>query len=201
MTGCLTVSLHHCHCVSQYFSMCRIEYSAHWHHDPNRHCPNLIPDSADLQEFGRFVKEGKPVKVHVKYNGFWKHHDSLVGMWNDWYGEYYKGVDFNRLMVRYEDLLFFPRQVTEAVCKCAGGSLRRDGSFEFVLDSAKKGLTAHGPMEYRTGFIKAIIKYGKATHRTARYAKDDLEYAKEYLDKDMMEFFRYKHPDELSTSS
>ena len=101
-------------------SMCRIEYSADWHHDPNRHCPNLIPDSMDLQQFGRFLKEGQPVNVHVKYSGFWKHHDSLVGMWNDWYREYYDGVEFDRRMVSYEDLLFFPWQVTDADCTCCG---------------------------------------------------------------------------------
>ena len=181
--------------------MCRIEYSADWHHDPNRHCPNLIPDSMDLQQFGRFLKEGQPVNVRVEYDGFWKHHDSLVGMWNDWYREYYDGVEFNRLMVRYEDLLFFPRQVTEAVCTCAGGSLRPDGQFKYAVVSAKTGENAHGPMELRTGFLKAIIKYGTATNRTSRYLKADLDYAKNHLDKDMMEFFGYKHPDELKSPS
>jgi hypothetical protein len=197
--GCTRII--HLNALSCFLSMCRIEYSAHWHHDPNRHCPNLIPDSTDLTQFGRFLKEGQPVKVHVKYSGFWKHHDSLVGMWNDWYREYYDAVDFNRLIVRYEDLLFFPRQVTEAVCKCAGGSLRRDGHFLYVVDSAKKGATAHGPMELRTGFLKAIIKYGKATNRASRYSKDDLDYAEAHLDKELMDFFRYKHPHELRNSS
>ena len=78
----------------------------------------------DLQQFGRFLKESQPVSVHVKYNGFRKHHDSIVGMWNDWYREYYDGVDgvdgveFDRRMVSYEDLLFFPWQVTDADCTC-----------------------------------------------------------------------------------
>jgi hypothetical protein len=179
--------------------MCRHEYAAHWHHDPDRHCPNLIPDEQDLiSDFGKFIKEGESVKVHVKYNSFWRHHDSLVAMWNDWYREYWNNKSFSNIIVRYEDLIFHPRAVTEAVCRCAGGSLKKDGHFEFVVNSAKKGPTAHGPMELRTGFIKAIIKYGKATHRHDKYTEQDLEYAKTYLDKDMMEFFRYKHPDELS---
>jgi hypothetical protein len=176
-------------------SMCKIEYSAHWHHDPHRHCPNLIPDDADLTQFGKYIKEGRPIPVHVRYSDFWKHHDSLVGMWNDWYREYWEPQeDLYRVMVRYEDLLFFPKQVTEAVCHCAGGSLRRDGTFTYIVSSAKKGLTAHGPMEQRTGLIRAMIQYGKATHRTERYTPADLEYARQHLDPELMQFFHYLHP-------
>ena len=79
-------------------------------------------------------------------------------MWNDWYREYVDINHFSRIIVRYEDLLFHPRNVTETVCKCAGGRLRKDGRFEYVTGSAKKGPTAHGPMELRTGFVKAMIK-------------------------------------------
>jgi hypothetical protein len=180
--------------------MCHIQYSAHWHHDPNRHCPNLIPDTMDLVQFGKFLKEGQPVPIHVKYNGFWKHYDSLVGMWNTWYREYYDGVPFQRVMVRYEDLLFFPYQVTQAVCACAGGELRTDRDFQYIVKSAKKGETAHGPMELRTGYLQALIHYGKATHRSTRYLKADLEYARQHLDTVLMEYFGYKHPDELMIS-
>ena len=84
----------------------------------------------------------------------------------------------------------------------AGGWFQPDGRFQYVVaSSAKKGETAHGPMELRTGFLKAIIKYGTATNRTSRYLKADLDYAKNHLDKDMMEFFGYKHPDELKSPS
>jgi hypothetical protein len=53
-------------------SMCRHEYAAHWHHDPDGHCPNLIPDEQDLKDFSKWLRKGESVKVHVKYNGFWK---------------------------------------------------------------------------------------------------------------------------------
>ena len=56
----------------------------------------------------------------------------------------------------------------------AGGWFQPDGRFQYVVaSSAKKGETAHGPMELRTGFLKAIIKYGKATNRSFRYLKAD----------------------------
>jgi len=174
-------------------SMCHIEYAAHWHHDPHGHCPNLIPNELELKTWGKFLKAMKPIPVHVKYNGFWKHHESLVGMWNDWYREYFGTDSFPSLIVRYEDLLFHPQEVTETVCRCAGGSLRRDGHFEFVLDSAKKGDTAHGPKEDRTGFLQALIKYGQRT-TNPKLTMHDLRYASIHLDKEMMKFFNYKHP-------
>ena len=176
-------------------SMCRHEYTAHWHHDPNRHCPNLLPDEADYHQFQRFLGgRNESIPVHVKYNGFWKHHTSLAHLWNDWYREYWNITTMNRLIVRFEDLLFHPKAVTTAVCKCAGGSLKRDGKFEYVLDSAKKGPNAHGPMEARTGFLKALSKYGKADHRTDGFQPPDLAYTKQHLDPELMTYFRYIHP-------
>lgn len=80
-------------------SMCRIEYAAHWHHDPHGHCPNLIPDEHDLKEWSKFLQPMKPIPVHVKYNQFWKHYESLVGLWNDWNREYYNS-SFPSLIVR-----------------------------------------------------------------------------------------------------
>ena len=76
--------------------------------------------------------------------------------------------------------------------------MKTDGTFVYVVNSAKKGETAHGPMESRTGFVKALIKYGTARGRDDRMTPEDLEYAKNNLDRDMMDFFRYKHPDEIS---
>ena len=174
-------------------SMCRHEYTAHWHHEPNRHCPNLMPDDRDYQRFRKYINKNESIPVHVRYDGFWRHHESLAHLWNDWYREYLEIKTMNRLIVRFEDLLFHPKAVTTAVCKCAGGQLRRDGNFEYVLDSAKKGPNAHGPMESRTGFIKAIIKYGTRAHRHDGFLDEDLRYAKEHLDPKIMEMFRYVH--------
>eukprot|EP00541_Cyclophora_tenuis_P012168 CAMPEP_0116552586 /NCGR_PEP_ID=MMETSP0397-20121206/6572_1 /TAXON_ID=216820 /ORGANISM="Cyclophora tenuis, Strain ECT3854" /LENGTH=202 /DNA_ID=CAMNT_0004077559 /DNA_START=96 /DNA_END=702 /DNA_ORIENTATION=+ len=176
-------------------SLCRHEYTAHWHHDPDRHCPNLIPDDVDYQQFRRFISRNESIPVHVKYAGFWKHHKSMAHFWNDWYREYWNITTMNRLIVRFEDLLFHPKAVTTAVCECAGGSLRFDGGFEYVLNSAKKGPNAHGPMEARTGFIKALSKYGKADHRLDGFLEADIEYAKQHLDPELMQFFSLSiHP-------
>jgi len=147
-------------------------------------------------KYGKFLNQSKAIPVHVKYKGFWRNHDSLAHMWNDWYREYLDAKSFFRIVVRFEDLLFHARNVTTQVCKCAGGALRMDGSFRYVLESAKRGPNAHGPMEARTGFLKALTKYGKAVHRLDGFRKTDIAYAREHLDPTMMDFFRYVHPSE-----
>ena len=171
-------------------SMCRINYGAHWYNDRTRHCPNLLPDDQDLMEFHPYLKENKPVSVHVRYSDFWKHHKSLAHFWNDWYGEYVN-ARFSRIMVRYEDLIFHTQEVTETVCVCAGGIMFQP-TFKYVLGTAKKGTRAHGTV--RTGFIDALIKYGNPEKRGAKFTDRDLEYTREHLDPKMMEIFGYQHP-------
>jgi hypothetical protein len=172
-------------------SMCRINYGAHWYSDMRRHCPNLLPDEQDLLRFSPYLKENKAVDVHVKYSDFWKHHTSLAHFWNDWYREY-MNVKFSRIIVRYEDLLFHTRNVTEQVCRCAGGTIFTGDDFKFIVDTAKKGASAHG--NRRTGFVDALIKYGKPDKRGAKFADRDLEYARANLDPEMMTIFGYRHP-------
>jgi hypothetical protein len=132
--------------------------------------------------------------VSVRYADFNRHHKSLIGMWNDWYNEY-KNVSFQRLFVRYEDLLFHPKAVAETVCHCAGGTMNR-GKFQYVVDSAKKGIGAHGSV--RTGYVDAIIKYGSDRSRYKGYYPEDLVYTRENLDPILMEEFGYQyHPESL----
>lgn len=120
-----------------------------------------------------------------------QHHDSLVGFWNDWYNDYVN-ASFPRIIVRFEDLVFHAKEVTTQVCHCAGGELKRK-KFQYIVNSAKKGEAAHGPMEARTSFIGAMIRYGKDTHRLDSMTPEDLEYARQTLDPKLMEYFNYKY--------
>lgn len=169
-------------------SMCKHHYTAAWR--ASDRCPNLIPSEQDQANMPSL--RGKDFfPLSVRYADFVRHHQSLTGLWNDWYNEY-KGVEFEHLFVRYEDLLFHPKNVTETVCFCAGGKMNK-GNFKYVVDSAKKGKGAHGKV--RTGYIDAIIKYGSDRNRYNGYGKADLKYAREHLDETMMREFGYQyHP-------
>ncbi|GKY91834.1 hypothetical protein MPSEU_000155000 [Mayamaea pseudoterrestris] len=179
-------------------SMCRHEYGANWHHDKSLHCPNLIPIPAEqellVKHHLNLSKTGAiPVEVH--YAEFNVQHDSLIDFWNDWYREY-ANVKWPRLLVRFEDLVFFPQQVTKTVCECAGGELNHNRPFKFIVESAKKGDAAHGKLSDRTTYIDALVKYGTEQGRYKGYTREDLDYVRKHLDPKLMELFHYKYPDD-----
>jgi hypothetical protein len=172
-------------------SMCRIHYKAFWPHDKHGHCPNLISDARDKAKFPS-LRNKKVVPVAVHYPEFVRQHDSLAHFWNDWYNEYAKAT-FPRVIVRFEDLIFHAKEVTTAVCECAGGEMKKQ-DFMYIVDSAKKGLGAHGKLSQRTSFIEAIIRYGKDTGRLSGMTPEDIEFARKSLDRDLVEFFGYLDP-------
>jgi hypothetical protein len=159
-------------------SMCRHAYAANWDHGDDDRCPDFsMPD----------------LRTKVKYAAFEKEHESILHLWNAYYQEYQE-ADFPRLLVRYEDLIFHPEEVTKAVCECAGGSMRDDGSFKYIVDSAKKGDGAHG--KTRTGFADALVKYGSEKRRYQIYHHaSDLEYIRDNLDANLMQVMNYPYPD------
>lgn len=155
-------------------SMCRHQYAAHFHHD-EAHCPD-------------FSRSDLSASVH--YADTVKKHDSILYLWNDWYNEYYQSAHFPHLFVRFEDLLFHPKEVTTQVCHCAGGEMKGDGKFIYIVDSAKKGNSAHGTE--RTGYVDAIVKYGSPKRRLDHYTHiEDLEYIRDNVDPVLMEIMEY----------
>eukprot|EP00980_Cylindrotheca_fusiformis_P009703 scaffold2143_cov125-Cylindrotheca_fusiformis.AAC.5 len=158
-------------------SMCRNNYAARWLHGQG-HCPN----------FSSTISKPR-LQASVRYANWTKTHDSILYLWNDWYNEYYN-AHFPHLFVRYEDLVFHPKEVTQQVCECAGGKLRDDGNFNYLVESAKKGAGAHG--SHLTGFVDAIVKYGSQKRRYDSYkSKEDLEYIRDHVDPKLMEIMHY----------
>jgi hypothetical protein len=112
--------------------------------------------------------------------------------WNDWNLQY-ADAKWPRLMVRFEDLVFFPKQVTRTVCECAGGELNKE-PFHYVTESAKHGTSAHGKLSVRTTYVDALVKYGTERGRYDGYEPGDLRYAARHLDRELMRLFHYKSP-------
>eukprot|EP00586_Coscinodiscus_wailesii_P017310 CAMPEP_0172493460 /NCGR_PEP_ID=MMETSP1066-20121228/24924_1 /TAXON_ID=671091 /ORGANISM="Coscinodiscus wailesii, Strain CCMP2513" /LENGTH=239 /DNA_ID=CAMNT_0013263655 /DNA_START=431 /DNA_END=1150 /DNA_ORIENTATION=- len=160
-------------------SMCRHHYTAIWLREEG-HCPNLVSMWA----------EGVRFPVKVQYNSTHAtFHESLVGLWNDW-NEAYVNVDYPRLMVRFEDLLFYPEEVTKLICECAGGMMTK--VFEVELDNAKAGMKGHTGT---SDFYDAVMRYSNESLRVDGYTKNDLEFARQTINTDLMKAFRYTFPD------
>lgn len=179
-------------------SMCRHQYNADWPHE-KQHCPNLVyTNESNISRAWHKVKAtgtgGVPLVVHY-HKTLHTYHNSLVGFWNDWYRKY-KSAKFPRIFVRFEDLIFYPRLVTQEVCKCAGGKLRSSTGhkkFQFVTESAKRG-KAHGNASEKTTYLDALVKYGTERGRYDGYHQIDLDYAIKRLDPGLMRMFKYKPP-------
>jgi hypothetical protein len=159
-------------------SMCRHGYTAKWDRN-SKNCPNLYDGNI----------------VNAKFGPGPSQHASLAHMWNDWNGAYYNAT-FPRVMVRFEDTIFFPKETSRKICTCVGGKLitpkEKDGVFHYVIDSAKTG-PGHGPGQKRNGLIDAWIKYGKAQKNYM--GKSDLEFAAKHLDRDIVDAMKWKFPE------
>jgi len=123
-----------------------------------------------------------------KSNKTFVEYTSLVDLWNVWYRDWHN-VDFPRLMVRFEDLMFHAEDTVTEICKCGGGTMRSK-KLRYVEDSAKG---QGGPHAGSAGFLASLITYGNSTLRNEGILTDarDLEYARKHLDKELMDMFGY----------
>ncbi|KAL7563940.1 hypothetical protein ACA910_017555 [Epithemia clementina (nom. ined.)] len=197
-------------------SMCRHKYEMSWPHNPYR-CPNLVPSADDPP----ILQHISSIPVVVDYgDGMQRIHESLVHHYNEFYGAYLNAT-WPRIMVRYEDLIFRPRQVIEQVCTCAGGKLvgsgasvieeyemshgrtrrsnaaRLDGKkqasepFHYVKESAKDNSPIHG--RHRTGLLEAMLQYSHGRPRNmGNMTREDLAFAQKHLDPNILGLFHYQ---------
>jgi len=123
-------------------SMCKVRYAAHWYHVVPDHCPNFVPNHVEREWFNKNKKEIRKhynndvwkvdnvfnkanytldkdvIPLWVRYHSENREHTSLAHMWADWYNDYYQ-ADYPRLLVRLEDLVFYPHETLKAICDCA----------------------------------------------------------------------------------
>lgn len=161
-------------------SMCKSPYETRWKHSAG-HCPNLVPNQFELKRFP--VLQGHktvPVRVFFSENQtiYW---DSLVSFYNEWYRLYYD-VQYPRLIVRFEDLLFAPEELLQAIADCAGADLA--STIAYKTESSKE----HGS---QTNLVGAMIKTGTGAGRFNNMTKDDLDYVEQFIDKELMTTFDY----------
>jgi hypothetical protein len=90
-----------------------------------------------------------------------------------------------------EDLVFYPKETIRAVCECAGGEIRSDQPFKFIVESAKADSPGH---DASTGLYAAWIKYSKRPQPQFGFSDTQYEAAIKALDSDLMKAFGYHHP-------
>jgi hypothetical protein len=88
-------------------SVCRQPYAVSWNRtSTTTPCPDL----------------GQPVRAKVYQT---QEYASLLHYWNEWNGGYYyysnTSTTFPRLMIRLEDLVYFPKPTLSTICDCVGG--------------------------------------------------------------------------------
>mmetsp|Transcript_7966 Transcript_7966/g.9757 ORF Transcript_7966/g.9757 Transcript_7966/m.9757 type:complete len:100 (+) Transcript_7966:2-301(+) len=97
-------------------------------------------------------------------------------------------------MIRYEDLLFHPKKVVRRICHCAGGEAI--DTFVYLANNAKDDpndpnneTSAHYGS---SDLVGAIMRYANERLRGEGFTKNDLKYAKNELNKNLMKTFNYK---------
>jgi hypothetical protein len=170
-------------------SLCQQPYLVRWPHS-TKHCPNLVPDPALLDDSGE-LGGGNSTPVSIPSMTGSEEWPSLAHVWNDYYRDYLQ-TDTPRLMVRFEDLLFRPKQVLEIVKECAGAAWKDENAFYYVVDKSKwEHVRLNGP---QSNLISAMIKHGNPARRTRNMTEADLQYAASVLDEELLRLFHYQRP-------
>lgn len=169
---------------------------------------NLPADQEALETLSEEELDRHYFPVRVRYSNFTRDHKSLVHFYNDWYQEYLDLKDYPHIMVRMEDLLFFPDVVVPQICECAGGqvvtaNLTGTHPIKVVAQSAKAKHSTRfmEEGEEHTGYLDALIKYGKSDTRFRGMTPQDLQYAGRHLDANIMDLFGYDYPDKAPVTS
>ena len=186
-------------------SMCKEGYGVRWDHDSKHHCPNLIPNDFDKKRFPKTANNKDPsVPVWMGANPTvgpsWP---SLIHYWNAWYESYYinfdaqiksKDTSWPRLMIRFEDTLYYPKKVMQEVCRCGGGKLlfdeKQHQQYNYNLEEAKPD----HKHQQKNNFVTAMIEYGTNATRVRNMTEMDIAFAVQNLNPTLMRAFGYSYP-------
>lgn len=199
--------------------MCIQNYAAIWYHvvGPEGHCPNLVPNDVERQWFDKqrpdvakyfrndkskvlhvllkanFTLDMKSVPLNVRYKNEVARHESLAHFWKSWYHEYYN-VNFPRLMIRLEDLVFHPYKTLQSICDCVEGSFASEKDFSLVATSVKNVASAAHSKTRKTDLVSSFFLHLRS-NRTQGMTVEDLEFSRNVLDDSIVrQFFRYHPP-------
>jgi hypothetical protein len=170
-----------------WFHKTQYELKRHYRNDPWK--------VDNVKEKANFTLDAKVIPLWVRYKSETRNHESLAHMWKDWYAEYYNETvaDWPRLMVRLEDLVFYPHETLKQICDCVEGTYVGEENLSLSMDSAK-GIQPdkiHG--SDKTGLVQAMISH-VLKNRTEGMTVEDADFAKTTLENSVMQIFGYKPP-------
>ena len=93
-------------------------------------------------------------------------------------------MDIAVLVVRTDDLIFRPLELTRKLCLCAGGTLVSEDEFEIMEEAAKE----HGNSSTRSA---AMALYGDPEYRYSRFSRDDFEFIDREINHDILKIFGF----------
>jgi hypothetical protein len=168
-------------------SMCREGYDAKYLRGKGNRCPFFFRMASDN------ITNKVTVRAHQTGFKYYDYYDSLADMYSKWHRGYVN-ASFPRLIIRYEDLLLYPRQLIEAIEECTG-------------KPAKKQFTSF--TQEARGFVKkprknfllqALQKLGRRDdmYYTLKLSSRDVAYVLKALDPTLLKLFRYQHVDDPS---
>eukprot|EP00934_Nitzschia_sp_Nitz4_P003725 Nitzschia sp. Nitz4//scaffold356_size15932//10402//11757//NITZ4_008881-RA/size15932-processed-gene-0.13-mRNA-1//-1//CDS//3329548970//3715//frame0 len=128
-------------------AVCAHPYSFKWDHRP---------EFCDRSLFLKYPVEANHGARRSHIPGIPDTYDSLIHAWRDWNLEYLENNDFPLLVIRFEDLVYRPKQVIEKVCGCVGGTVHEP--FWYLREPANLG-EGHGKSG-RSDLLSAMVKYG-----------------------------------------
>jgi len=149
------------------YALCTHPYSLQWTHRPE-YCDRSLflkfPVTANLASLRHHSSALNGTAANMRMNSRDGNttFDSLIHVWREWNLEYFQQQEYPMLMVRFEDLVFRPKQVIEQVCHCVGGTLKSESDekepFWYLQESANLG-QGHGT--HRSDLVSAVIRYGQ----------------------------------------
>ena len=124
-----------------------------------------------------------PVTVHFDKNQVMKWR-SLAHLYSAWYRQYLE-ADYPHLLIRFEDMLWQASHVLQKIAECMGTVVADPISYQ------TKASKSHGS---GTDFVKAIFKSGNQTLRVKGMTPEDLKYAYNNFDAELLKLMHYTLP-------
>jgi len=84
-------------------------------------------------------------------------------------------------------LIFHPKQLLSVICECAG-AVPKEEAFSYVVGEGKWGSKVH---QGSSNMISAMVRYGSDKKRLTSFTAEDLAFAYQHLDPEVMTIFQY----------